>query len=80
MEVDSAAFFAQCSHKYRALEIRKVDYFFVTSLFARMLFNLPLAHAHTGTSERQGNDKSCCCYKVDSEHQNQFPISRNIAS
>ena len=79
MEVDSAAFFAQCSHKYRALEIRKVDYFFVTSLFARMLFNLPLAHAHTGTSERQGNDKSCG-YKFDSELQNQFPISRNIAS
>ena len=80
MEVDSAAFLAQCSHKYRALEIRKVDYFFVTSLFARMLFNLPLAHAHTGTSERQGNDKSCCCYKVDSEHETQFPILRNIAS
>ena len=58
MEVDSAAFFAQCSHKYRALEIRKVDYFFVTSMFAGMLLILPLAHAHTGTPERQGCDNS----------------------
>ena len=79
MEDDSAAFFAQCSHKYRALESRKVDYFFVTSLFARMLFNLPLADAHTGTSERQGNDKNCG-YIFDSELQNRFLISRNIAS